>query len=106
MAEFVVSPLHVPEPDTPAPGPYRFRNRSQVRRKPYQGQQAPESKTKRRKLHWYEMRPFDDPVLEKKRLHCLSQKIWDDKKRYEVEILRAENMELKKENADVKSVLI
>ena len=78
MAEFVVSPLRVPEPDTaaPSPGPYRFRNRSQVKRKPYQGHSPPESKCKRKKLHWYEMRPFDDPVLEKKRLHCLSQKIW------------------------------
>ena len=101
MAELVVSPLRVP--DSPAPGPYRFRNRSQVRRKPDQGHKVSEPKTKKQKLHWYEMKPFDDPVLEKKRLHCLSQKICDDKKRYEMEILRAENMELKKENKDLKN---
>ena len=101
MAEFVVSPLRVPA--TPAPGPYRLRNRSQVRRKPYQGHRVPEPKTKKKKLHWYEMKPFDDPVLEKKRLHCLSQKIFDDRRRYEMEILRAENTELKKENEDLKN---
>ena len=101
MAEFVVSPLRVPE--TPAPGPYRLRNRAQVRRKPYQGHQVPKPKTKEKKLHWYEMKPFDDPVLEKKRLHCLSQKIIDERKRYEMEILRAENTELKKENQDLKN---
>ena len=58
---------------------------------------------KKKKLHWYEMKPFDDPVLEKKRLHCLSQKIFDDRRRYEMEILRAENTELKKENEDLKN---
>ena len=103
MAEFVVSPLQVPDTAALAPGPYRLRNRSQVRRKPYQGHQVPEKKTKKKKLHWYEMKPFDDPVLEKKRLHCLSQKIWDDRKRYEMEILRAENNELKIENEDLKN---
>ena len=99
VAEFVVSPLRVPL----TPAPYRLRNRSKVRRKPYQGYRVAEPKIKKKKLHWYEMEPFDDPVLEKRRLHCLAQKIFDERKRYEMEILRAENMELKKENEDLKN---
>ena len=105
MAEYVVSPLQVPEPSVSAP--YPFRNRSLVRRKPYQRLEGSQKKTKkdRKKVHWYEMEPFDDPAMEKRRLKCLSQKILDDKKRYEMEILKAENQELIEENEKLKRKL-
>lgn len=51
------------------------------------------------------MEPFDDPAMEKRRLKCLSQKILDDKKRYEMEILKAENQELREENEKLKRKL-
>ena len=86
-------------------GPYTFRNRSRVRRKPLHMSNVQQMKTKK-KVHWYEMEPFDDPVLEQKRLKCLSQKIWNDKKRYELEILREENKELKEENESLRKKIL
>jgi len=108
LAEFVTSPLHVPEVAVQGPdlcAPYTLRNRSEVRRKPIHMHHAGRKKTKKT-VHWYQMDPFDDPVLERKRLKCLSQKIWDDKKRYELEILRAENEELKEENESLKTKIL
>ena len=86
-------------------GPYTFRNSSRVRRKLLHMSNVQQMKTKK-KVHWYEMEPFDDPVLEQKRLKCLSQKIWNDKKRYELEILREENKELKEENESLRKKIL
>ena len=58
-------------------------------------QQKPE---KKKRTFLYEQKPFKDPVLEAKRMKCLYQKIYDDKKRFDYEILRVENKELRDEN--------
>jgi len=62
------------------------------------------SRQKRRFL-WYEQKPFDDPTKEAKRLRCLSQKIYDDKRRFDFEILKAENKELREENERLRAEL-
>ena len=103
LAKFAVTPLKIPKMELA--GLYTFRNRFRVRRKPLHMSNVQQMKTKK-KVHWYEMEPFDDPVLEQKRLKCLSQKIWDDKKRYELEILKEENKELKEENESLKNKIL
>ena len=53
---------------------------------------------KKKRVFLYEQKPFKDPILEAKRLKCLYQKIYDDKKKFNYEILQVENRDLRDEN--------
>ena len=61
--------------------------------------QKPERK---KRVYLYEQKPSKDPIVEAQRLKCLYQKIYDDKKRFNYEILQVENKELKEENVLLK----
>merc|ERR1719318_1966986 len=67
-------------------------------------------KSRRRKttrvVRWYEKQPFEDPVLEAKRLRALKAKINHDKNRINLEILRLDARELKDENTILKEELL
>merc|ERR1719470_412225 len=67
-------------------------------------------KSRRRKttrvVRWYEKQPFEDPVLEAKRLRALKAKINHDKNRINLEILRMDARELKDENTVLKEELL
>ena len=54
---------------------------------------------------WYEKQPFDDPVLEAKRLRALRAKINHDKDRFDLENLKIDAKELKDENIRLKEKL-
>ena len=58
-------------------------------------QQSPD---KKKRVFLYEQKPFKDPKLEARRLKCLKQKTYDDKKRFNYEIVQVENKELRDEN--------
>ena len=58
-------------------------------------QQTPD---KKKRVFLYEQKPFKDPKLEARRLKCLKQKTYDDKKRFNYEIVQVENRELRDEN--------
>ena len=53
---------------------------------------------KKKRVFMYEQKPFKDPKLEARRLKCLQQKTYDDKKRFNHEIVKVENRELRDEN--------
>jgi len=77
---------------------YNFRRRSSSKKK----EKVEIVKKPTKRFLWYEQKPFDDPVKEAKRLRNLSQKIYDDKRRFDYEILKAENRELREENVKLK----
>jgi len=61
---------------------------------------------KQRTTRWYEKQPFEDPILEAKRLRSLRAKINHDKRRFDVEILKVEAQELKYENLHLREELL
>ena len=61
--------------------------------------------SKSKRFLWYEQKPFDDPVKEAKRMRSLYQKIYDDKRRFDYEILKEENRELREENEQLRCEL-
>merc|ERR1712183_524345 len=61
---------------------------------------------KQRTTRWYEKQPFEDPILEAKRLRSLRAKINHDKRRFDVEILKVESKELKDENLHLREELL
>ena len=77
---------------------YNFRKRSSSKKE----EEIEIVKKPTKRFLWYEQKPFDDPVKEAKRLRNLSQKIYDDKRRFDYEILKAENKELREENVKLK----
>ena len=77
---------------------YNFRRRSSSKRE----EKIEIVKKPTKRFLWYEQKPFDDPVKEATRLRNLSQKIYDDKRRFDYEILKAENRELREENVKLK----
>lgn len=64
--------------------------------------ESEEMEKQSKKKFWYQQDPFDDPKKEAKRLRCLAQKIHDDRRRYEYEILKMENKDLREENLKLK----
>ena len=64
--------------------------------------EAEKKEIQTKKKFWYQQDPFDDPQKEAKRLRCLAQKIHDDRRRYEYEILKMENKDLREENQKLK----
>jgi len=51
---------------------------------------------------WYEKQPFDDPILEAKRLRALRAKMIHDKHRFDLENLKIDAKELAEENSRLK----
>jgi len=84
---------------------YNLRNRSKKIDYKNEKKETSETSRQKRRFLWYEQKPFDDPVKEAKRLRSLSQKIYDDKRRFDFEILKAENKDLREENERLREEL-
>ena len=97
MAVQVCSTVHEPIPEETKVS-YNFRKRLSSRKE----ENLENVKKPTKRFLWYEQKPFDDPVKEAKRLRNLSQKIYDDKRRFDYEILKAENKDLREENVKLK----
>ena len=79
---------------------YNLRKRST----PEDKNEEPKKKYQK-KEKWYEKQPFEEPVLEAKRLRSLKAKITHDKNRFDLEILKFDHRELKHENLSLKQEL-
>jgi len=62
-------------------------------------------RVKKRAERMYEKQPFDDPVLEKRRLKAVKAKMIHDKKRFDLENLKIDAKELADENTQLKKKL-
>lgn len=75
----------------------------------FEGEKVETRRVRRRKtvkfVRWYERQPYDDPVLEAKRLRALKAKIHHDKRRLHLENLKTDARELKVENSSLKEEL-
>ena len=81
-----------------------------ISKRKFEAEKAEARRTRRRKttrvVRWYEKQPFEDPVLEAKRLRALKAKINHDKNRIDVENLRIDARELNDENSSLKEELL